>query len=75
MSHPEITGRRLLTYADLCERGITYSRVHLRRLELAGKFPHHIDLGENKIAWFEDEIDTFLEERAAARPAFANSKD
>ena len=70
-ARPEVagrkTGRRLLTFADLKERGIPWSRVHVGRLETAGKFPQHIDLGENSVAWFEDEIDDFLEAKAAAR--------
>jgi prophage regulatory protein len=68
---PEITvkrtGRRLLTFADLKARGIPWSRVHVGRLEAARKFPLHIDVGENSVAWFEDEIDDFLEEKAAER--------
>ena len=71
MTRPEATskktGRRLLDYQALRERGIPWSRVHIARLEAAGKFPLHIDVGENSIAWFEDEIDSFLEEKAAAR--------
>jgi prophage regulatory protein len=70
-ARPEVTGkktcRRLLDYQALRERGIPWSRVHVGRLEAAGKFPLHIDVGENSIAWFEDEIDSFLEEKAAAR--------
>jgi prophage regulatory protein len=61
------SGRRLVPYPGLKERGIPFTRVHLRRLEDADKFPQHIDLGENTIAWFEDEIDDYLEQKAAAR--------
>jgi prophage regulatory protein len=71
MARPEVTGkrtgRRLLTFSDLKARGIPWTRMHVGRLEAAGKFPQHIDLGENSIAWFEDEIDDFLERKAAAR--------
>jgi prophage regulatory protein len=71
MARPEVTGkrtgRRLLAFADLKARGIPWTRVHVGRLEAVGKFPQHIDLGENSIAWFEDEIDDFLEEKAAER--------
>ena len=71
MERPEVTGkktgRRLLDYQALRERGIPWSRVHIARLEAAKKFPLHIDLGANSIAWFEDEIDAFLEEKAAQR--------
>jgi prophage regulatory protein len=72
---PEVTGkktgRRLLDFQALKGRGIPWSRVHLARLEAAGKFPLHIDVGENSVAWFEDEIDDFLEMKAAERDAKA----
>ena len=67
------TGRRLLDYQALRERGIPWTRVHLARLEAAGKFPLHIEVGENRIAWFEDEIDDFLEAKAAERDAKART--
>jgi prophage regulatory protein len=78
MARPEVTGkktgRRLLDYQALKERGIPWTRVHLARLEAAGKFPLHIDVGENSIAWFEDEIDDFLEVKAAERDTKAAAK-
>ena len=71
MARPEVTGkktgRRLLDYQALRERGIPWSRVHIARLEAARKLPLHINLGENSVAWFEDEIDDFLEAKATAR--------
>ena len=74
-ARPEVTGkktgRRLLNYQALKERGIPWSRVHIARLEAARKFPLHIDVGENSIAWFEDEIDDLLEMKAAERDAKA----
>jgi prophage regulatory protein len=74
-SRPEITGRktdrRLLDYKALRERGIPWTRIHLARLEAAGKFPLHINVGESSIAWFADEIDDFLELKAAERDAKA----
>jgi prophage regulatory protein len=78
MASPEATGkktgRRLLDYQALKERGIPWSRVHIARLEAAEKFPLHIDLGENSIAWFEDEIDDLLEMKAAERDAKVRAK-
>jgi prophage regulatory protein len=74
-TRPEITGRktgrRLLDYRALKERGIPWTRVHIGRLEAAKKFPLHIDVGENSVAWFEDEIDDYLEIKAAERDAKA----
>ena len=50
MTRPEVTGRktgrRLLDYKALKERGIPWTRIHLARLEAAGKFPLHIEVGE-----------------------------
>jgi hypothetical protein len=47
--------------------------VHIARLEATRKFPLHIDLGENTIAWFEDELDDLLEMKAAERDAKART--
>ena len=78
-ARPEVTGkktgRRLLNYQALKERGIPWSRVHIARLEAARKFPLHIDVGENSIAWFEDEINDLLEVKAAERDAKAAALD
>lgn len=75
MARPEVTGkkigRRLLDYQALRERGIPWTRIHIKRLETAKKFPLHIDIGENSIAWFEDEIDDYLEVKATERDAKA----
>jgi prophage regulatory protein len=79
MTHDDVAGRRpgrrVLGYADLKTRGIRFSRVHLRRLEQAKKFPQHVNLGENSIGWFADEVDEFLEEKAAARHAKVRAHD
>jgi prophage regulatory protein len=75
MTRPEVTGkktgRRLLDFQALKERGIPWTRIHLARLEAAGKFPLHVAIGANSVAWFEDEVDDFLEMKAAERDAKA----
>jgi predicted DNA-binding transcriptional regulator AlpA len=64
-------GRKFLSYGDLLALGIRFSRVHLRRLELAGLFPMHVKLGGNSMqtstAWIEDEVIAWQESRIAAR--------
>jgi prophage regulatory protein len=71
MAPPEVTGkktgRRLLDYKALRERGIPWTRIHIGRLEEAGEFPLHINVGKSSIAWFEDEVDDFLEAKAVER--------
>lgn len=62
------TGLKLLRTAEVCAR-VGYSRVHIQRLEKAGKFVKRVHVGENRIGWFEHEIDAWLLERAALRDA------
>jgi prophage regulatory protein len=58
---------RFLSLADLRERGVTFTRMHLLRLEAAGKFPKRVQLGENRVAWVEEEFDRWVAERLAER--------
>jgi predicted DNA-binding transcriptional regulator AlpA len=58
---------RVLIFTDLRERGVRYSREHIRRREKAGTFPRHIELGEGRIGWFENEIDEWLARLGQAR--------
>ena len=57
---------KVLSFKDLKERGIPWSRVHINRLEKDGKFPTRIHLGGNTVAWDELKIDAWLAERAGA---------
>jgi prophage regulatory protein len=43
------------------------SRIQVRRLEKAGKFPKHIQLSANAIGWIESEIHAWINERKAER--------
>lgn len=45
--------------------GIPYSFMHIWRLEKAGLFPKRIQLGANRVAWFADEVEAWIDERAA----------
>jgi prophage regulatory protein len=55
---------RYLRFPDLKEvKGIPWSRVHVDRLEKAGKFPKRVKLGENTVAWGEASIDAWLAEK------------
>ena len=60
---------KLISFAQLTTRGITFSRRHLKRLEDERKFPRRVVLGENKIGWVVTEIDEWLATRLAARDA------
>jgi predicted DNA-binding transcriptional regulator AlpA len=62
-------GRRLLSFAELKElKGIPFSRVWVLKLVQAGKFPRPVKPGGGGInAWFEDEVDEYLSNLAAAR--------
>ena len=66
---------RVLSFPELkSQKGIVYSRVHLGRLERDRKFPRRIRLSPNSVAWIEEEIDSWLEDRAAERDAQAAAR-
>ena len=58
--------RELLRTAEVLKL-VTYSANHLRRLEAGGEFPKRIQLGKNRVAWFREEIEQWLEEKASKR--------
>jgi prophage regulatory protein len=45
-----------------------FSRQHTGRLEQAGKHPLRVQLGENSVGWWQDEIDEFLASRPRGGP-------
>jgi predicted DNA-binding transcriptional regulator AlpA len=49
------------------DKGITYSRDHLRRKVKAEEFPAPISVSEHRISWDEDEIDEWLAAKKRAR--------
>jgi prophage regulatory protein len=49
---------RLLSFPDLkALKGIRYTRQHLDRLEKAGQWPQRVQVGPNRVAWWESEVD------------------
>jgi prophage regulatory protein len=67
---------KLLPYDDLRSRGIPYSKVQIWRLEKRGDFPRRVPLGPGRHAWAEDEVDSWIRSRIAARDAApAGGKD
>jgi prophage regulatory protein len=59
---------RLITYGRLApEKGINYSRDHLRRKCNSNEFPKPISISEKRIAWDEAEIDEWLAAKLRAR--------
>ena len=49
------------------EKGIPYTPDHQRKLSKEGRFPKPIKLGLGRIAYIEEEIDSWLKERMDAR--------
>jgi prophage regulatory protein len=61
---------KLITFRQLApEKGIHYSRDHLRRKCKAGEFPKPIQVSDSRIAWVDSEIDKFIASRLAERDA------
>ena len=63
---PETTDKRVIRFPEV-KRRVGYSRMHVDRLEKAGKFPKRIQLGENTVAWVEREVDAWLDAKISAR--------
>jgi predicted DNA-binding transcriptional regulator AlpA len=61
----QITGPRVLTYEDLRQKGICYSKTYLRRLYESDRFPKPFKLSARKLVWRESEIESWLEEKRA----------
>ncbi len=57
----------LVPYDGLKAKGITFSKMHIWRLEKARKFPMHVQVSAQRIAWVESEIDQWIDDRIAAR--------
>jgi predicted DNA-binding transcriptional regulator AlpA len=59
---------KLITFDRLApDKGIRYSRDHLRRKCKADEFPKPISLSEKRIAWDEAEVDDWLAAKASER--------
>jgi prophage regulatory protein len=61
--------KRLLSRDDLINKGIPFSRVHLWRLEKAGKFPKRVPISASRHGWADDEIDGWIADRIRERAA------
>jgi prophage regulatory protein len=59
--------KRLIGYADLAGKGITYSKPTLWRKERAGTFPKRVPIGAARYAYVESEIDAWVAQRIADR--------
>jgi predicted DNA-binding transcriptional regulator AlpA len=61
---------RLLTYAELRpQKGVPYSREHVRRLVKLKQFPAPVKTGIRAIAWLESEVDAHVAEMGWTRVA------
>ena len=52
---------RIYTLSSLPEKGISYSRNHIRRLVAKGKFPAPFYLSERVPAWTEAALNSWVE--------------
>jgi predicted DNA-binding transcriptional regulator AlpA len=62
-----MTTPRYLSFRDLRARGITFTRKHVLTLMREGRFPLARQISSNRVAWIEDEIESFLANRPVSR--------
>jgi prophage regulatory protein len=68
MSTAQPKSRRILRLPGVIQKsGIQRDSIY--RLAKSGQFPRPVKLSERASGWFEDEIDAWLEKRAAERDA------
>jgi prophage regulatory protein len=58
----ETTSRKIIDSKEV-DRRVPRSRVQRWRDIKAGKFPVPIEIGPNKLGWFEDEVDAWMASR------------
>lgn len=58
---------RLLSFDQLEDKGIPFTRRHLEREVKSGDFPRPVPIGKRRRAWLEHEVDLWIEQRAALR--------
>lgn len=59
---------RLLPW-EVVKTRVPFTRQHLSRLEKADLFPRRIQVGGQRVAWLESEIDDWIMARAHEREA------
>jgi prophage regulatory protein len=48
---------------------VPYTPQHILRLEKEGKFPRRVQVGSNRVAWLESEVEAWVAARVAERDA------
>jgi prophage regulatory protein len=46
---------------------VPYTPQHILRLEKEGKFPRRVQVGPNRVAWLESEVEAWVAARVAER--------
>ena len=68
-----LTYDRIIGWPEL-DPMVPYSRMHVNRLEKAGKFPKRMNLGENgRVGWSLREVLQWIESKKAERDGEASS--
>lgn len=59
---------RLIAKRELSQM-VPYTPQHILRLEKEGKFPRRVQVGPNRVAWVEAEVEAWIAARVAERDA------
>lgn len=54
---------------------VPYTPQHIHRLENAGKFPKRVQLGPNRVGWFESDLVAWMESLKAQRDGNGGSDE
>ncbi len=64
--NPASRPNRLITKREL-RLIVPYTPQHILRLEKDGKFPRRVQVGPNRVAWLESEVEAWVAARVAER--------
>ncbi|TWA90723.1 AlpA family transcriptional regulator [Azospirillum brasilense] len=67
-SNGEVETKRILRFPQV-KALVSFSRMHVDRLEKAGSFPKRIRIGVNSVGWLESEVNAWVERKVAQREA------
>ena len=70
-----MTITRYVTYPDLPNYGVAFSRKHLLDMQREGKFPRARQLSANRVAWLETEILAWINEPRPVARSVAGTPD
>lgn len=73
MPHDILPVPRLISFREMQELGINYTKRNIDRLEGRGEFPRRVALSPRRVAWVRQEVLDYLHKKIAERSMLAGT--